>query len=252
LSNRHDEWGTGRGRFMGQVCLVTGATSGIGRATAERFATEGGRVVVVGRDDAAAHEVLRGIAERGGTAIFAKADVAADARRAVQTAVDTWGRIDVLVNDAAMMTYTPIAELAEEEWDRVMAVKLRSVFLFCKYCLPHMEGGAVVNVSSVHAHETTANVVPYATSKGGLEAFTRGLSQECAASKVRVNSVAPGAVNTPMLWENPNVRSGAERIQGAVGEPADIAAAILFLASAEARFINGTTLVADGGRLNAL
>ena len=115
-----------------------------------------------------------------------------------------------------------------------------------------MEQGAIVNVSSVHAHRTTGNVVPYATSKGGLEAFTRGLSQECKAKKVRVNSLAPGAVNTPMLWSNPNVKSGEEKLEGEIAQPEAIAAAICFLASDEASFIDGTTLVVDGGRLVTL
>ena len=101
------------------------------------------------------------------------------------------------------------------------------------------------------AHETTKNVVPYASSKGGREAFTRGFS-ELAQKKIRINCVAPGAVDKPMLWSNPNVKSGAEKIQGAIGKPEDIAAAICFLASADARFITGTTLVVDGGRLDIL
>ncbi len=109
-----------------------------------------------------------------------------------------------------------------------------------------------MNISSVHAHETTANVVPYAASKGAIEAFTRGFSIEMESRKIRVNSVAPGAVDTPMLWNNPNVKSGAEKIEGAVGEPTDLAAAICFMASDDARFVNGTTLAVDGGRLDIL
>ena len=151
-----------------------------------------------------------------------------------------------------MMTFKPLVELSVEEWDQVLAVNLRGAFLCVKYAMPHMEGGAIINVSSVHAHETTPNVIPYSTSKAGMEALTRGLSRECAAQHMRVNTVAPGAVDTPMLWSNPNVQSGAEKIEGDVGKPEDVAAAILFLASDEARFINGATLVVDGGRLNIL
>lgn len=151
-----------------------------------------------------------------------------------------------------MMTFKPITEIKIEDWDNLMAVNLRAVFLLTQCCLRHMQKGAIVNVSSVHAHETTPNVVPYATSKGAIEAFTRGISMEYKSSQVRINCVAPGAVDTPMLWENPRVKSGEEKIEGEIGKPEDIAAAILFLASAEASFINGTTLVVDGGRLNIL
>lgn len=201
------------------------------------------------------NQVAQEIIQNHGEAIFSKCDVgdAPDIRSVVDAAVARWGRIDIIVNDAAMMTFEPVVDLADEDFDKVLNVNLRSVFLFCKYGVPHMpEGSAVVNVSSVHAHETTRNVVPYATSKGGMEAFTRGFAEELADHKIRINCVAPGAVNTPMLWNNPNVRSGVEKIQGAVGQPEDIAAAICFLASPEARFITGTTLIVDGGRLDIL
>ncbi len=242
-------------RFKDKVCVVSGGGSGIGRATCERFAREGARVVVVDLKEEHGNQTVKTIADAGGESIFAKADVSnsAEVQAAVKAAVDKWGRIDVIVNDAAMMTFTPVLELAEDDWDRVMAVNLRSVFLFCKYGVPHMRaGGSIVNISSVHAHETTKNVVPYASSKGGMEAFTRGFSEELSQRKIRINCVAPGAVDTPMLWSNPNVKSGAEKVQGSVGKPEDIAAAICFLASAEARFITGTTLIVDGGRLDIL
>lgn len=242
-------------RFKDKVCIVSGGGSGIGRAACERFATEGGRVVVIDLNEAHGNETARIIRDAGGESIFAKADVSnsAEVQAAIKAAVDKWGKINVIVNDAAMMTFKPIVDLPDDDWDKVLAVNLRSVFLFCKYGVPHMPaGGAIVNISSVHAHETTKNVVPYASSKGGMEAFTRGFSEELAPRKIRINCVAPGAVDTPMLWSNPNVKSGAEKIQGAIGKPEDIAAAICFLASAEARFITGTTLVVDGGRLDIL
>lgn len=241
-------------RFKDKVCIITGATSGIGRATAEQMGAEGGKILVVGRDSEQGVDVVAQIREKGGVADFAEVDLA-DAvaiEAAVAYAVSQWGKVDILVNDAAMMTFTPIVDLSIEDWDRLMAVNLRAVFLFCKLCIPHMSGGAIVNVSSVHAHQTTANVIPYAASKGGMEAFTRGVSLEYDLAKVRINCVAPGAVDTPMLWENPNVKSGKEKIEGVIGKPEDIASAICYLASDEARFINGTTLVADGGRLGIL
>ena len=242
-------------RFSGKVCIISGGGSGIGRAACERFAAEGGRVAVVDLNEKDGRETVERICASGGEALFAKADVsdAAEVKAAIDAAVARWNRVDVIVNDAAMMTFSPILDLVESDWDKVMAVNLRALFLFCKYGVPHMgPGSAIVNISSVHAHETTRNVVPYATSKGGVEAFTRGFSEELADRKIRINAVAPGAVNTPMLWDNPNVKSGAEKITGAVGEPEDIAAAICFLASSEARFITGTTLVVDGGRLDIL
>ena len=242
-------------RFSDKVCIVTGGGSGIGRAACEQFAREGGKVLVVDVSEEGGNETVRRIQTAGSEALFARADVGdvAQVRAAVQKAVDRWGHVDVLVNNAAMMTFDTIVNLDEDKWDRLMAVNLKSVFLFCKYTLPHMpDGSAIVNVSSVHAHETTPNVIPYAASKGAMEAFARGLSQEMPEKCVRANNVAPGAVNTPMLWNNPNVKSGKEKIVGEIGEPEDIAAAICFLASSEAKYIDGTTLVVDGGRLDVL
>ena len=241
-------------RFSGTVCLVTGGGSGIGRAAAERLASEGGRIVVADIDEAGGQETVARISAAGGEAIFVRTDVgdADDVRRAVDRAARWHGRLDVVVNDAGMMTFDPVVTLSVDDWDRVLRVNLRSVFLFSQHALPHLRGGAIVNVSSVHAHETTANVSAYAASKGGMEAFTRALSRECVDRKVRVNCVAPGAVDTPLLWSNPNVKSGAEKVEGAIGRPEDIAAAIAFLAADEARFITGTTLVVDGGRLDIL
>jgi NAD(P)-dependent dehydrogenase (short-subunit alcohol dehydrogenase family) len=242
-------------RFKDKVCVVSGGGSGIGRAACERFAHEGGRVTVVDVNEAHGNDTVATIAHASGESIYAKANVADsnEVQQAIQQTIAKWGHVDVVVNDAATMTFAPIVDLPEADWDRVLSVNLRSVFLFCKYAVPHMpRGGSIVNISSVHAHETTKNVVPYATSKGGMEAFTRGFSEELAARKIRINCIAPGAVDTPMLHNNPNIQSGAEKIAGAVGKPADIAAAICFLASDEARFITGTTLVVDGGRLDIL
>ncbi|RSK24578.1 SDR family NAD(P)-dependent oxidoreductase [Hymenobacter metallilatus] len=241
-------------RFTDKICLVTGGGSGIGRAACLQLAAEGGTVVVLDRDETTAQDTTALITKGGGQARAIRVDLglAAEIEAAMSTVAATYGRVDVLVNNAAMMTFKPISELSVDEWDLVMAVNLRAVFHLSKLCLPHMRGGAIVNISSVHAQETTANVIPYAASKGALEAFTRGMSQEYPAAHVRTNCVAPGAVDTPMLWNNPNVKSGKEKIEGEVGHPEDIAGAICYLASAEAHYINGTTLVVDGGRLSIL
>jgi NAD(P)-dependent dehydrogenase (short-subunit alcohol dehydrogenase family) len=241
-------------RFVNKVCIVTGAGSGIGRAAALRFASEGGNVAVLDRNEQGGNETVGLITERKGSATFIKCDVGDEdeIKQAVGKTVEKWGKVDVLVNNAAMMTFKKIVDLTTDEWDMVMHVNLRSVFLFCKFCIPHMSNGSVVNISSVHAHETTANVIPYASSKGAMEAFARGASQEYPPSIARFNCVAPGSVDTPMLWNNPNVKSGVEKPAGAIGKPEDLAAAICFLASDEAAFINGTTLVADGARLAIL
>lgn len=186
--------------------------------------------------------------------MFIRTDVGVDADlvAAVAKTLAKWSRIDVLINDAAVMTFKPILEMDPADWDNVLNVNLRALFRLCQLCLPHMKGGAIVAVSSVHAFQTTPNVVPYAASKGAIEAFVRGLSLEIPYGHARINAVAPGAVDTPMLWDNPNIKSGTEIVTGQVGTPGELAAAICFLASPEANFINGTTLVVDGGRLAQL
>lgn len=248
-------------RLKDKVAIVTGSTSGIGRATAELFVREGAKVLFTGRNQKEGEAIIASRSdipslEPGGEATFVAADVlkSDDVQMVVQAAVERWGRIDTLVNNAAMMTFEPIADLSEEDWDRVFAVNLKGPFLFTKFALPHLrEHAAIVNVSSVHAAATTSGVVPYASSKGGIEAFTRGLAVELRDRGIRVNAVRLGAVDTPMLWENPNVKSGAEKIVAAdVGKPEQIAEAILYLCSEAAAFTNGSVLNVDGGRLGRL
>ena len=242
-------------RFTNKAALVTGGTSGIGRATCLRLAAEGARVAVLGRDATDGKEVVNTIKAAGGQAAFYRCDLAQPAQitRTVHRLLADFGHLDVLVSNAAMMTFQPLAELALKDWDAVLNVNLRAFAQLCQLCLPAMPAGsAVVVISSVHAHQTTSNVAPYAASKGAVEALVRALSRELDIAQTRINAVAPGAVDTPMLWSNPNVKNGTEKIEGAVGRPEDIAAAVAFLASAEAAFIHGTTLVVDGGRLAQL
>lgn len=242
-------------RFANKTCIVTGGGSGIGRATCLQMASEGGRVVVADLDPTAAQATADAIAAAKGAALAVQCDVgnSQQVQAVIAKAVASYGGLNVVVNDAARMTFTPIVDITETDFFGVLATNLGSVFLFAKYGAPHMPAGsAFVNVTSVHAYATTPNVVPYASSKGAIEAFTRGFALEMQERQIRVNAIAPGAVDTPMLWNNPNVKSGVEKVTGAIGKPEDLAAAICFLASDDARFVNGATLLADGGRLAGL
>ncbi len=247
-------------KFTNKIALVTGAGSGIGRATALQLASEGARVAILDIDREAGCSTVKEIEKAGGEAIYLRADIAhsADVQGAVNRLIEVWGRLDILVNNAGIMRFAPVVSLEDADWDAVLGVNLRAAFLFCKYALPHMtdsygrKGGAIVNISSVHAQATTRHVAAYAASKGGLEAFTRALSIEAEPLNVRVNAVAPGAVDTPLLWTNPNLQSGEEKLEGSVASSESVARAICFLASEDAQFVSGTTLTVDAGRLARL
>jgi NAD(P)-dependent dehydrogenase (short-subunit alcohol dehydrogenase family) len=237
--------------------IVTGAAGGIGLATARRLLRDGASVLLAdinqGRLDAAAAQLAldtKAEPERIATVIC---DVSNEEQvaAAADAAITRFGHWDIVVNNAGLMIFKPIEEQTAEDWQRILGVDLLGAFFFIKQAFLKMKGGgAVVNVSSVHAVETEPLVAPYAAAKTALLSLTRSAALEGKPKNVRVNAVLPGAVDTPMLWDNPNVRSGAEVINKAeVGTPDDIAAAIAFLCSADATFVCGAGLRVDGGRL---
>lgn len=244
-------------RFQNQVIIVTGATGGIGLATALRFAAEGGRVVLAARDADRLREVAEQVRAAGAPAVWAsECDVSDESQVAATVAgtLERFGRLDVVVNNAGLMEFKPLAELTTDDWLATLRIDLLGAFYFIREAFRAMRpGGAIVNVASIHAVETSPLVAPYAAAKAALVSLTRSTALEGKEKGIRANVVLPGAIDTPMLWDNPNVKSGAEQIDPAdVGKPEEVAAAIAFLASAEARFVQGAELRVDGGRLAKL
>jgi glucose 1-dehydrogenase len=257
---RHPDGGTPslQESKMTKTVLITGAGGGIGRACVRHFSDKGWQVIGVDRYD------FEGDFPQNGR--FIKADISQpDSPEDIfQRARDFHPTLDVLVNNAAVQVAKPLVETSIEEWDAVMASNLRSVFLFVKLAHPLMKaagGGAIVNVSSVHAIQTSANIAAYAASKGGLLALTRAMAIEFAPDNIRVNAILPGAVDTPMLRAglgrghvgNGDVQERLDNlarktVSGKVGKPEEIAHAIFFLADeGQSSFMTGQALVVDGG-----
>jgi meso-butanediol dehydrogenase/(S,S)-butanediol dehydrogenase/diacetyl reductase len=244
-------------RLQGKVAIVTGGSSGIGLATARKFVTEGASVIAIGRNGPKAEKAAKEIpATNGARALGMACDVSVeeDVIRVVDRALNEFKRFDIVVNNAGVMIFKSLEELTREDWRSVLEVDLLGAFYFTKQAFLKMrEGGAIVNVASIHAVETTPLVSAYAAAKAALLSLTRSSALEGAARKIRVNAILPGAIDTPMLWENPNVKSGLEKIdRGMVGRAEDIADVAAFLASEEAAFVQGASIIVDGGRLGRL
>jgi 3-oxoacyl-[acyl-carrier protein] reductase len=242
----------------GKVAIVTGASRGIGRAIAERYAAEGARVVVNSvTGSAAATAVVEAIAERGGEAIAVQADVSrsADVRDLVATAVDHFGRIDILVNNAGIMVTKDVRETTEDDWDRTIDINLKGPYLCSKAVAPIMvaqQGGTIINMSSNSGlyHPSAMRYTEYVVSKAGLNGLTKALALTLGPF-ITVNAICPGWIRTDMVEViDPAVQQRIldETSLARWGTPDDIAAAAVFLASADASFITGELLIVAGGR----
>jgi len=249
-------------RLEGKVALITGAGSGIGRATAEMFSREGAKVAVVDLSPEAGEQTVESIHEAGGDSIFIQADVSdsVDVQRMIASTVERWGRIDVLYNNAGIpMGATPIEEVDDDFFDKTMAVNVRSVHLGAKHAVPHMKrqgGGVILSTASTAGIRPRPGLSAYAASKGAVIAMTKALAIELAPFKIRVVSINPVATDTPMLpaffGKGDPVETRAKFLStipmGRFNTPNDIAHAALYLASDDAFMVTGTAFEIDGGR----
>jgi NAD(P)-dependent dehydrogenase (short-subunit alcohol dehydrogenase family) len=247
----------------GKVALITGAASGIGRATASLFAREGGAVVITDLNDEAGNSTAREIVQQGGRALFEPADVthAEDCERVVDRVLREFGGIHVLFNNAGIIRRASILELSEDDWDRVMAVNVKSIFLLSRLVIPVMAesgGGSIVNMASGWGLAGGPRAAVYCASKGAVVLLTKAMAIDHGRQSIRVNCICPGDTDTAMLrhearqlGENEDhfLRESAHRPLGRVGKPEEIAQAALYLASDAASFVTGTALVVDGGGL---
>ena len=248
-------------RLEGKVTLITGGTSGIGTATAVRFAAEGAAVVITGRNVERGEQVLQAIAAKGGEALFLRSDVriANDCREAVERTLERFGRIDVLFNNAGVFHPKTVPDCTEEEWDETIDSSLKGAFLMSKYALPSMierRSGSIIHMSSGWGIQGGDKAAAYCAAKGGLIVMAKAMAIDHGPQGIRVNCVCPGDVMTPMLPDDAAKRGmswddyaagAAKRPLGRIGTAEEIAAAVLYLASDESSFVTGTALVVDGG-----
>ncbi len=249
---------TQRNRFENKVAIVTGGGSGIGRAVALALAAEGAWVVVADADGDAAQRVSTEARAAGGTALPVRVDVsrAAEVEQMIALTLAAYHTVDVLFNGAGVLVSGTVLDTDEVEWRRVLDVNLTGTYLCCRAVLPHMianGGGAIVNTSSsTGAHDGNANAAAYVASKGGVTLLTRCLAIDHAADQVRVNAVAPGPTDTPMLRRRMSPEQMSARARSyplaRLGQPEEIAAAVLYLASDDASFVTGAILAVDGGQ----
>jgi NAD(P)-dependent dehydrogenase (short-subunit alcohol dehydrogenase family) len=243
--------------------LITGGASGIGRATAKTFASAGAAVAIMDLDEARGESVAREIVGGGGRALFIAGDVSAaeDCRRAVRRTVDALGGLDILFNNAGIIRRASVLELSERDWDQVMAVNVKSIYLMSKYAIPVMEeagGGVIINTSSGWGLAGGRRAASYCASKGAVVLLTKAMALDHGPQNIRVNCICPGDTDTPMLRQEAEqlgqpvekfLAEGAERPLGRIAQPEDIAHAALYLAGDAGAAVTGISLVVDGGGL---
>ena len=250
------------GRLLGKSAVITGAAAGIGRATAELFAREGARLVLADINTDGLSALRDSLSNAADDVAVVTADVsqAEDARRMIEVAVEQYGRLDIAVANAGIIPLASVVEATPSDWDAVMAVDGRGMFLTCKYAIEQMltsGGGSIVCLSSISGMAGQRRQSTYGPAKFVASGLTKHLAVEWASQGIRVNAVAPGTINTERVQQLPNEPGGPEYLaavkaahpMGRLGEPSEVAKAILFLASDEASFITGAILPVDGGFL---
>ena len=250
-------------QLTGKVALITGGASGIGRATAELFAREGAAVIIADVNSEVGNSVAAKVIASGGRAVFETADVtrATDCRCLLERAIQDFGKIDILFNNAGIMRRATVLDLREEDWDRVMAINVKSIYLLSREVIPHMQkngGGSIINTASGWGLSGGPKAAVYCASKGAVVLLTKAMAVDHGPQNIRVNCICPGDTDTAMLRgeakqvgadEANFMADAAKRPLGRVGSPEEIARAALYLASDASSFVTGTALVVDGGGL---
>jgi meso-butanediol dehydrogenase/(S,S)-butanediol dehydrogenase/diacetyl reductase len=243
-------------RFKNKTVIVTGGASGIGLAIVSRFASEGANIVLADINKEHIQKARDTLKLENNSIWLSQCDVSNEQQveATVIGAIEHFNSLDIVVNNAGIMIFKKIEEHTQDDWNRILHIDLMGAFYFTKYAFLHMQkGGCIINISSIHALETTPMVTSYAASKAALLSLTRSSSIEGKQKGIRVNAILPGAIDTPMLWENPNIKAGLEQVsKDSVGKPEDIAGVVAFLASDDAAFVQGAMIEVDGGRLDRL